>query len=103
MTLSGGKYPNQWISDGDVFKYYLKSRNGFFREEYVENAAIINNPEIPVYAFVRDTAEGPFQLAGAFTNVQVHTDSDGSKWFELHKVTASADQLPITEQQLSPT
>jgi 5-methylcytosine-specific restriction protein A len=99
VTLSGGKYPNQWISDDDILKYYLKSRNDVFDEAYVENATIIKNPEIPVYAFARNTTQGPFQLVGLFRNAQVHTEQGGAKWFELHNITASAKQ-PITEQQL---
>jgi 5-methylcytosine-specific restriction protein A len=99
VTLFGGKYRNQWISDDDVLKYYLKSRNDVFDEKYVENAAIIKNPETPVYAFTRNTNEGPFQLVGVFRNAKVHTEQDGSKWFELHNITTSSKQ-PITEQQL---
>jgi 5-methylcytosine-specific restriction protein A len=99
VTFSGGKYPNQWISDDDILKYYLKSRNDVFDEAYVENSTIIKNPEIPVYAFARNTAEGPFQLVGLFRNAQVHTEQGGAKWFEFHNITASAKQ-PITEQQL---
>ncbi|MBP2312931.1 HNH endonuclease [Azospirillum soli] len=82
-TLSGGKYGNQWLEDGQRLKYFLKSRNNVFKESYSENAAIINHPHVPVYAFVRHQAEGPFRLAGLFKNAGVHTEEDGSKWFEL--------------------
>ena len=83
-TLSGGKYANKWLSDGDVLKYYLKSRKEVFRETYIENAAIIEYPTVPIFAFVRHREGDRFTLAGIFRNARVHTETDGSKWFELH-------------------
>jgi 5-methylcytosine-specific restriction protein A len=97
VTLHGGKYPNEWISDGQVLKYYLKSRKGVFNEVFFENASIIQHPDVPVYAFVRATTEGLFNLVGTFRNKEVHTEADGSKWFELRKVTSHSI---ITEEQL---
>ena len=82
-TLSGGKYDNQWISEPDVFKYYLKSVNSVFKEKFYVNDAIISNPHVPVLVFYRAMASGKFTFAGAFRNKQIHTEEDGAKWFEL--------------------
>ncbi|MBK3776258.1 HNH endonuclease [Azospirillum brasilense] len=101
-TLSGGKYQNQWLEQGKRLKYYLKSRNDVFKETYSENAAIIQYPEVPVYAFVRHSTDGRFRLAGVFRNAGVHEEEDGAKWFELtirapSESLSSVDALELHE------
>jgi 5-methylcytosine-specific restriction protein A len=90
-TFSGGKYPNAWLSEPERLRYYLKSRKKVFSEAYVENAAIINNPDIPIYVFYRPEDGQPFTFSGRFRNEAVHEEVDGSKWFELVR---SADIAP---------
>lgn len=101
-TLSGGKYGNQWLEEGKRLKYFLKSRNGVFKETYAENAAIIEHPEVPVYAFVRHDSDGPFRLAGVFRNAGAYIEKDESKWFELvvrfpSEATAAIDARELRE------
>jgi 5-methylcytosine-specific restriction protein A len=82
-TLSGGDYPNEWLNDGKRLKYFMKSISGNFKETYQDNAAIINNPQNPVLAFVRNTKKENFTFRGRFFPFAVHTDISGAKWFEL--------------------
>ncbi len=82
-TLSGGDYPNEWLVDGKRLKYFMKAISGRFKEIYKDNAAIINNPQNPVLVFVRNTKKGDFTYWGRFFPYAIHTESDGSKWFEL--------------------
>lgn len=98
-TLSGGKYANEWIEEPDRLKYYLKSRNYVFSETYVENAAIIDNPEVPVFVFHRQTAADKFTFAGIFQNECVHHDADGSKWFEFAR-TVDSQAKPSVDQSV---
>lgn len=98
-TFSGGKYANNWIEEPDRLKYYLKSRSGVFSENFVENAAIILNPDVPVFVFHRQTETDKFTFSGIFQNQQVHHENDGAKWFEL--VRASGDQAkPAVDQSV---
>lgn len=99
-TLAGGKYANEWLIPGETLKYYLKSRQEVFSESYVENAAIVNFPAVPIYVFDRNTASGPFILEGVFRNAGVHTESGGAKWFELMKVDAVRAAIPVDASTL---
>lgn len=98
-TLNGGKYQNQWIEQGVSLKYYLKSISDVFKEEFKVNAAIIQNPQVPIYAFVRQATGEKFRLAGIFRNMGVHTEQDGSKWFELAVRVPEAD-APMDAHEL---
>lgn len=100
-TLSGGKYENKWLTEGSKLKYYLKSRNEVFKESYIENASIIDYPEVPVYVFARHTTEGPFTLAGIFRNTGVHSEPNGAKWFELARLDTAESNALIEEQELN--
>jgi 5-methylcytosine-specific restriction protein A len=86
-TLEGGKYPNGWLEDGLRLQYYLKSvtvgGQVRFDEMHKLNRAIINYPDVPVYAFVRPMAADDFHLAGVFAFRRVHIDPNGGKWFDL--------------------
>jgi 5-methylcytosine-specific restriction enzyme A len=84
-TLSGGKYPNEWLEPGKRLKYFLKSIREEFKESFQHNRAIIEFPHVPVYAFVRPSKNSPFEFSGIFGFVQVHQESNGSKWFELER------------------
>lgn len=107
VNLSGGDYDNQWLEDHKSLKYYLKATkrqgNSVFSEERSENRAILNYPEVPVYAFTRKNPKGLYEFSGVFSCARVHTESDGKKWFELvRKEEIGApilfDQL-VTEQE----
>jgi 5-methylcytosine-specific restriction protein A len=96
-TFSGGKYANQWLSEPERLKYYLKSRNDVFGETFVENAAIIENPAVPVFVFHRDSSADRFTFAGAFKNEEIHREEDGSKWFELAAISPQGTQTAVDE------
>lgn len=97
-TFSGGKYANEWVDEGTRLKYYLKSRGDLFNERFVENAAIINNPEVPVFVFHRRLSTDAFTFAGAFTNAGVQRETDGSKWFDLVLASGQRSMPPVDEQ-----
>lgn len=88
-TLNDGKYPNQWLSENKLLKYYLKSvKRGeveTFKVEYEDNNAIINSGEKPIYTFVRETSSGWFTYKGVFKYLGHVTDPDGKMWFQLAK------------------
>lgn len=85
-TLSGGRYPNEWLEEPLRLKYYLKSiENKGFGEHFKPNAAILNNPEIPILTFVRNVDNGPFTYQGVFKYSKIHREKDDSKWFELKR------------------
>jgi 5-methylcytosine-specific restriction protein A len=90
-TLDGGRYPNAWLSEPNELKYYLKSINNIFGEHFKPNAAILNNPLIPILTFVRRTDSGPFTYQGIFNYRKMNRETDGSKWFTLHR----AHQQPL--------
>lgn len=85
-TLNGGRYPNAWISEPSQLKYYLKSIKNDFGEHFKPNAAIIENPLIPILTFVRNSDEETFVYHGVFNYLNIHRETDGSKWFELIQV-----------------
>jgi 5-methylcytosine-specific restriction protein A len=86
-TLTGGKYPNQWLHNPERLKYYLKSDKDNFNEKSPTNQSIIGYPHVPIYAFVRDHGGEPFVLKGIYQNIRIHEEDDGSRWFELHRTT----------------
>jgi 5-methylcytosine-specific restriction enzyme A len=82
-TLESGSYPNQWLEDAKRLKYFLKAIDGVFGEHFKPNAAILNNPGIPVLTFVRAKEGEDFTYRGVFVHKTIHRAQDGSKWFEL--------------------
>jgi 5-methylcytosine-specific restriction protein A len=56
-TLSGGVYPNSWITPDLALKYYLKGNSGKFDENRSENAAVIQYPNVPVETTVQSPSE----------------------------------------------
>jgi 5-methylcytosine-specific restriction protein A len=103
-TLSGGRYENAWLEYPDRLKYFLKSRTAGdlvkFDEDYVENRTIIQNPNVPIYVFIRNSAEGDFILSGLFKCASVHVEGDGSKWFELERRNAAGVETVTIESEL---
>ncbi|MBU2889091.1 HNH endonuclease [Celeribacter halophilus] len=93
-TLSGGTYPNEWLDRGRRLKYFMKAISGTFKETYQDNAAIINNPQSPVLVFVRNTDKEKFTYWGRFFPFAIHTENDGSKWFELVEWSNGLGALP---------
>jgi 5-methylcytosine-specific restriction protein A len=100
-TLSGGIYPNEWLNKGKRLKYFMKARSGDFKETYIENASIIENPQSPVLAFVRNTKKENFTYWGRFFPIAIHTEMDGSKWFELAEWSNGLSQLQSVEEESS--
>lgn len=90
-TLDGGRYPNAWLSAPNQLKYYLKSINNIFGEHFKPNAAILNNPSIPILTFVRPTDGSAFTYHGVFNYQGIQRESDGSKWFILQKVSQQSE------------
>ncbi len=82
-SLEGGTYPNEWIEEPKLLKYYLKSIKGIFSEQYKANAAIINNPSIPILTFVRRTKDDLFRFYGYFQFNELIHESNGAKAFLL--------------------
>lgn len=90
-TLTGGRYANEWLEAPNRLKYFLKSKTNpttdtvTFGESYKPNAAILNNPGIPILTFVRATEADSFVYQGIFKYVSMTTEQDESKWFELSR------------------
>ena len=95
-TLTGNKYPNQWLDQGKKIKYYFKSISGNFKDSYKENAAILNNPGLPIYTFVRNTTNAPFIFEGVFYYESHNIETDESKWFTLSR-TFTGIQVPVID------
>jgi 5-methylcytosine-specific restriction protein A len=74
----------------------LKGNSGKFDEGRSENAAVINYPNVPVYAFVRADDKAPFTFKGSFYCKSINTEPDGSKWFELNRKDFATDDVLVT-------
>lgn len=89
ITISGGRYPNEWLERGVRLKCYLKSRTNRgvtrFEEGYEANQAIIEYPDVPILVFARENPNGKFTYYGKFEYVRIEMDARGQKWFELQK------------------
>lgn len=92
VTLSGGKYANEWIEPFRRLKCYLKDHgtrsSSNFEEDHSSNRSIIRYPNVPILVFTRTAKEADFIYRGVFRYSQVSTDEDGGKWFELVKLGA---------------
>lgn len=96
-TLSGGEYPNEWLDGGKRLKYFMKAIRGNFKETYQDNAAIIQNPQIPVLAFVRNTTKEKFTYRGRFFLLAIRAETNGAKWFELANWSSGMSRVqPVT-------
>ena len=98
-TLTGGTYPNAWIEKGQRLRYFLKSIKGKFKESYQANRSIAEYPEVPVYAFVRDTDKAQFVLSGIFKSASIQSTPDGAKWFDLHRINTASSVAPVTIEE----
>ncbi|EPH6196986.1 HNH endonuclease [Vibrio parahaemolyticus] len=95
VTLTGGKYENEWLIPDQLLKYYMKSINGVFKESYDDNASIIGSANIPIHTFVRQTnKDKKFTYKGNFKYLS-HFDENGDKWFQLER--ASTSSIPSLE------
>lgn len=92
-TLTGGRYANAWISEPNRLKYYLKSISNNFGEHFKPNAAILNNPLIPILTFVRHSDSDPFTYQGVFNYQSINREADGSKWFDLQRATQQPKEV----------
>lgn len=93
-NLSGGRYSNEWLEKNKRLKYFMKAIRGNFKETYQDNAAIINNPQIPILAFVRNKSGEDFTYCGRFSLLRIHREPDASKWFELAEWSEGLSHLP---------
>jgi 5-methylcytosine-specific restriction protein A len=89
ITLSGGKYANEWLEQGRRLKCYLKApqkrSETHHSERHDANRSIMKYPDVPVLVFTRNSRrESAFIYHGIFRYVQV-ADDEGGKWFELEK------------------
>jgi len=89
-NMSGGKYENAWLQGRKRLKYYLKAttrdNKETFSEIRVENRAIIDHPDVPVYVFTRQsTNRSKFVFRGIYGCRDVHIEGDGKKWFDLER------------------
>lgn len=85
--MHNGKYPNEWIDEGQELKYFMKSvkvgTQEQFKRQYKDNSAIINSVDTPIYVFIKNNTD--LKLEGIFSYVDDHTEPDDSKWFRLRK------------------
>ena len=84
-TLSNGPYPNAWVREGEVLKYYLKSILGNFGTHFKPNKAIIENSQLPVVTFTRDSESAPFIFRGIFHYHDMVHEDEGGKAFILRR------------------
>jgi 5-methylcytosine-specific restriction protein A len=84
-TLLDGPYKNEWLQEQTVLKYYLKSISGNFGEYFKPNKAIIDNPNVPIVAFVREAKRKPFIFHGIFRYQSILHEDEGKKAFVLTK------------------
>ncbi|RYH66445.1 MAG: HNH endonuclease [Alcaligenaceae bacterium] len=96
-TLNGGMYENAWIQQGEVLRYFLKSRGGIFGLHFQENAAIIRRPSIPVLCFVRKSADERFRYEGIFGSHGVNEEPGGARWFRLIRVASPKQIVAATD------
>jgi 5-methylcytosine-specific restriction protein A len=100
-TLRDGTYPNVWLREYDLLKYYLKSIKGKFGEHYKENKAIIDNPQLPIVTFVRESKADPFVFRGIFTSTNIMREPDGGKAFVLSRLKPGQFDVVPTSRYLA--
>lgn len=92
-TISGEKYSNEWLKEGEELKYYFYSHKGNFSPDYELNKAIIDFPKLPIYVFIKsDSEESIFRLEGVFELKQAVYPPDGKNWFHLIKRNEKAPE-----------
>ena len=94
-TLKGGMYPNEWVTPGQFLKYYLNSKNGVFNENFAANKAILDNHDLPIATFVRESEGSPFTYYGLFEFDDIIREPDGAKYFFLRQKTYTPEGLSI--------
>lgn len=88
-NLADGPYPNEWIVEPAILKYYLKSISGIFGEHFKANRAILDNKAIPILTFTRADNSEPLVCRGIFHYRDIVRDETGSKAFVLAKATSA--------------
>jgi len=91
-TLKGGKYPNEWLQSNNL-RYYLKSIEGKFSPNYLENKILINEENLQIAVFTRGTPDEDFIYRGIYSKVQIHKQPDGALWIELSHSPRNPRQL----------
>lgn len=94
-TLQDGMYPNRWVEQGEILKYYLKSISGEFGTHFKPNKAILTNPDIPVVTFTRASKDFPFVYRGIFKYMSLVAEDNGAKAFILRR-SADVSHLAVT-------
>jgi hypothetical protein len=91
-TIAGNEYSNSWLDEEEnLLKYYLEGRKVDDRKMYNENMksnkSIISSREggNPIHVFVREQRGELFHYAGEFLYGRMDEDSDGNKFFVLHR------------------
>lgn len=98
-TLDGsGRYPNEWIVQGEILKYYMKAIKGVYKTTYSVNAAIINSGDAPIYVF--DKRGTDCTLVGLFSYQRYVTEPNGDMWFRLVKQGNFDHSNPIRSEEL---
>ncbi len=92
-NLSGGPYPNKWIDEPKILKYYLKSISGVFGEHFKPNRAIIENKNIPIVTFTRLSDAEQYVFRGIFNYKNILREADGTKSFVLERKSVEKFEL----------
>ncbi|MFJ9534975.1 HNH endonuclease [Herbaspirillum sp. NPDC101396] len=100
-TLQDGQYPNEWIEEGTLLKYYLKSKReknsekANFGEYFKENKAILEVQDLPILTFSRPSNSGRFVFRGIFKYENIVRQVDGSKAFILRLEDRQPETIAI--------
>lgn len=110
-TINGDSYPNEWIEENNILKYYFfgrKTSKGIkeFSTEYEDNKVILESKDkYPIYAFVRNNKKNKFKFEGKFKLLEIGSDIDGAMYFILNKENnnnAEVSLLKIEESENFP-
>lgn len=96
-TLKNGDYPNEWIKENELLKYYMYAIKEKYDPNYKYNQAIINSEDIPIYVFIKTGTV--CKLNGIFKYEKYVTEENGRKWFKLKRVNSiDVNQLMTQEE-----
>jgi len=102
-NLNNGTYANEWLTEEQHLKYFLESRGDDFDPTFEYNAAIINNPGIPIYTFTRPSNKGSYIFNGIFYFEKLVTEKDQSKWFSFKQEESVNENLTMLDTQFQST
>ncbi len=90
-NFSDGKYPNEWLVENEVLKYYMQSiasskdkERPNFDINYQRNKAIIESNNIPIYLF-KKLSKNKYEFSGNYKYSGWVEEKDNSKWFRLER------------------